>query len=126
MSDRVSSCARSLVPAGTAIPGLAVLLALAGCAGVPASSSRLPGERGPINPSCTLRAVVNIRQGSSIRSETDLVDVARRLGITLTVLQSMGRDTKMVVFRENGPPEACEDAMAALRDDLRIESIERR
>ena len=52
--------------------------------------------------------------------------VARRLGITLTVLQSMGRDTKMVVFRENGPPEDCEDAMAALRDDLRIESIERR
>lgn len=112
--------------ARAALLGLGVLAMLAGCAGAQVSSARLPGAQSAAATTCSLRAVVNLRQGSSIRSESDLVDIARRLGITLTVLQSMGRDTKMVVFRENGPPQVCEDAMAALRDDLRIESIERR
>lgn len=113
---------RSAVPV---LLGLGLLAVLAGCAGAQVSSTRLPGAPGAGTTTCSLRAVVNIRQGSSIRNDSDLVDIARRLGVTLSVLQSMGRDTKMVVFRENGPPEVCEDALSTLRNDLRIESIER-
>jgi hypothetical protein len=37
----------------------------------------------------------------------------------------MGRNSKLIVIRENGPQNACEDSLAELRNDLRIESIER-
>jgi hypothetical protein len=59
------------------------------------------------------------------RNDADLVEIARRVGVNLSVLQSMGRNSRMVVIRENGPPEACENALEELRTDLRIESIDR-
>lgn len=126
MPDPTSSRVRTLPAALVSLLGLGFLVSLAGCTGAPVSSARLPGTPGVGSTYCSLRATVNLRPGSSIRSESDLVDVARRLGITISVLQSMGRDTKMIAIRENGPAEVCEDALAALRDDLRIESIERR
>ncbi len=89
------------------------------------STERLPGARKVVGSTCSLRAVVNIRQGAPIRSDSDLVEIARRLGVTLSVLQSMGRNARMVVIRENGPPDTCEEALAELRSDLRIESVER-
>lgn len=124
MSAREPSRGRIRPGTGRALSGLGVLAVLAGCAGAAVSSARLPGVQGAAT-TCSLRAVLNIRRGSLIRTEADLVDVARRYGITLTVLQSMGRDTKMIVIRENGPQEVCEDALATLRNDLNIESIER-
>lgn len=125
MSRRESSRRRSLRVAGVALVGSGLFVALGGCAVATPSTERLPGAQRVGNAACSLRAVVNIRQGSAIRNDVDLVDVARRLGVNISVLQSMGRNSKMVVFRENGPPAACEDALATLRDDLRIESIER-
>ena len=98
---------------------------LGGCAGTSASTQRLPGAQRVGNPACSLRVVVNLRQGPMNRNDTDLVELARRLGVNLNVLQSMSRNAKMVVIRENGPPEACENALEELRTDLRIESIER-
>lgn len=111
--------------AGVALVGTCLLVALGGCAAAGPSTERLPGAQRVGNTTCSLRAVVNIRQGSSIRSDSDLVEIARRLGVTLSVLQSMGRNSRMVVIRENGPPEACENSLAELRNDPRIESVER-
>jgi hypothetical protein len=104
---------------------LAGCLALGGCAVATPSSQRVPGAQRASNPTCSLRAVVNIRQGSSIRGDSDLVEAGRRLGINISVLQTMGRNSRMVIFREDGSDAACEDSLAVLRNDLRIESIER-
>ena len=101
-----------------------LVLALHGCA-VAESGGRPPVAQGAGNASCSLRAVVNVRQGASIRSDSDLVEAGRRLGINIIVLQPMGRNARMIVFQENGPQEACEDSLAILRSDLHIESIER-
>lgn len=108
---------------GVALLAGCLVMALAGCAAPP--GERLPGAPRVGDVRCSLRAVVNIRQGSSIRSDSDLTEVARRLGVNLSVLQFMGRNARMVVIRENGPQEACEQALSELRTDLNIESIER-
>lgn len=96
---------------------------LGGCV-ASAVSARPPTAQSAAS-SCTLRAVVTVRRGSTVRNDSDLVDLARRLGVHLDVLQSMGSTSKMVVFRENGPEAYCEEALSALRSDLRIESVER-
>ena len=69
--------------------------------------------------------MVNLRQGPLNRNDTDLVEIARRVGVNLRVLQSFGRNSRMVVIEENGPQEACERSLEELRTDLRIESIDR-
>ncbi len=123
MPSRASTSRHNGPGVGVALLGGCLLLALAGCAAP--SGAGLPGAQRVGDVRCSLRAVVNLRQGSSIRNDSDLTEVARRLGVNLSVLQSMGRNSRMVVIRENGPQEACEDSLAELRNDLRIESIER-
>lgn len=106
-----------------ALLGGCLALVLAGCAAP--SGERQPGAQRAGEVSCSLRALVTLRQGSSIRGDSDLVEIGRRLGVNVSVLQSMGRNSKLIVIRENGPQNACEDSLAELRNDLRIESIER-
>lgn len=125
MSRRGASRWERLQRTGVALVGTCLVAALGGCAGAGPSTERLPGARKVVGSTCSLRAVVNIRQGAPIRSDSDLVEIARGLGVTLSVLQSMGRNARMVVIRENGPPDTCEEALAELRSDLRIESVER-
>lgn len=125
MSSQASSHWVNLEGKGAVLVGAWFITALAGCAGTGPSAQRLPGAQRVGNPACSLRAVVNLRQGPFRRNDTDLVEIARRVGVNLNVLQSMGHNAKMVVIRENGPPEACENALEELRTDLRIESIER-
>ena len=108
-----------------ALLGGCLVLALGGCASALPSKTRVPGSERASNATCSLRAVVNIRQGALIRNDAELVDAARRLSVNISVVQSMGRNARMVVFRENGPQALCEEALETLRDDLRIESIER-
>lgn len=108
---------------GVALLGACLALVLSGCAAP--SGERQPGAQRVGDVRCSLRAVVNLRQGSSIRNDSDLIEVARRLGVNLSVLQAMGRNSRMVVIRENGPDAACEDSLSELRNDLRIESVER-
>lgn len=124
MSSR-ASCLQSGWDAGIALLGCCLIVSLGGCASATSSAERSSGAERTRDTSCSLRAVVNVRQGSSIRNDSDLVEMARRLGANLSVLQTMGRNSKMVIFRENGPQAACEDSLALLRNDLRIESIER-
>ncbi len=126
MSNRESSYLRSATGAGIALLGSSLIVALGGCAGASTSPERSPGAQRVVPASCSLRAVVNLRQGFSIRSDWDLVELGRRLGVNLSVLQSIGRNSRIVVIRENGPPEACENSLEELRSDLRIESIDRR
>ena len=89
------------------------------------------GEQSPApgrqvgNQSCSLRATVHIRQGTSIRSDADLAELGRRLGVNLTVLQSLSISTKLVNIRESGPDSLCEMSFEALRNDLQIESVQR-
>ncbi len=125
MSSRESSRLRRVRDAGIALLGSCFVVALGGCAAASSSTERSPGAQRVVAASCSLRAVVNLRQGSALRSDWDLVELARRLGVNLSVLQSMGRNSRMIVIRENGPPETCEDSLTELRSDLRIESIER-
>ncbi|MEQ1580329.1 MAG: hypothetical protein ABL964_07045 [Steroidobacteraceae bacterium] len=106
-----------------ALLGGCFAMVLAGCAAP--SVERQPGAPRVGDVSCSLRALVTLRQGSSIRSDSDLAEIGRRLGVNMSVLQSMGRNSKLIVIRENGPEAACEDSFAELRNDLRIESIER-
>jgi hypothetical protein len=106
-----------------ALLGGCFVLVLAGCAAP--SGERQAGAQRVGDVSCSLRALVTLRQGSSIRSDSDLAEIGRRLGVNVSVLQSMGRNSKLIVIRENGPQNACEDSLAELRNDLRIESIER-
>jgi hypothetical protein len=124
MPSQEFSGGRSLPRIGSALGIGCLILALGGCAGTSQSGPRPPGAQRVVSPTCSLRAVANIRQGSSIRSDADLVDIARRLSVNLSVLQTMGRNSKMIVIRENGPQELCEDSLATLRNDLRFESIE--
>jgi hypothetical protein len=124
MSSREASGLRSL-SVMVALLGACLILAIDGCASAQPSTTRAPGGQPASNASCSLRAVVNIRQGALIRNDAELVDAARRLSVNISVLQSMGRNSRMVVFRENGPQAQCEESLATLRDDLRIESIER-
>lgn len=96
------------------------------CAGTgsPATSTTAPARQAGTDR-CSLRAVVNVRSSTSIRNDAELVDVARRMGVTMDVLQPIGRNSKMVMIRENGPPRACEESLSTLRNDPRIESVDR-
>ncbi len=102
---------------------LAIVGVLAGCAGSPASNTG-DSRRAAMMERCSERVIVYIRQGTSIRSDFELVEVGRRLGFTLEVLQTMGRNSKMVMIRGNGPQEVCDSAVEQLKEDPRIESIQ--
>lgn len=72
-----------------------------------------------------MRMIVHTRQGSGIRNDFELVEAGRRAGIQLQVLQTMGRNSRMIMIRGLGPEQLCEEAAEQLSLDPRIESVQR-
>lgn len=116
-----------------AITGFAVWLQ--GCAGpapeTPPSSSigvrttrvTPPGQQ---QQRCSMRLQISLSPaGSMTRLDQDLADIGRNLGVTLDVVQSMGRNRHMINMRGEGTQRVCEDAFEQLRMDVRIESAQR-
>ncbi len=107
------------------ITGIAVAV-LAGCTSAGQSSPRYPASSASSRPSsCSMRMIVHTRQGSGIRNDFELVEAGRRAGIQLQVLQTMGRNSRMIMIRGLGPEQLCEEAAEQLSLDPRIESVQR-
>lgn len=98
---------------------------LAGCTATPSPPSGLPRTAASSNSSmCSVRATIHLRAGPGMRGDFELMDIARRAGVQMDVMQTISRTTRMVTLRGFGSPTLCEEAIEELRLDPRIESID--